>query len=337
VRGKLCLIAAILLAGAPAAAQTLGAAQEKRSQAIEELQAVSGDFDALAGRYARVQARADLAAAKLVDALLQESQLQSEAARARALLDGRADAIYRAGPSAFMDVLLGSDGPGDYLARQELVERALGEGVEDAALAIEARDDAGDLIREMEVARRDLVDLQLELADIRNVMEIRLAQAQADVDSADQRIAQIERQRQELMDAATLEQHYLDLIAVDGELSQLLEMLGPTGGQGCDIPSGLETTGQTFEGEASFYGEEFAGNPTAIGHIFNPALFTAAHRTLPLPSFLQVRYGDRCATVLVNDRGPYVDGRILDLSEGAAIYLGLPGVGDVRCEILRPA
>jgi rare lipoprotein A len=50
-----------------------------------------------------------------------------------------------------------------------------------------------------------------------------------------------------------------------------------------------------------------------------------------------VRYGDRCATVVVNDRGPYVDGRILDLSEGAAMYLGLPGVGDVRCEILRPA
>jgi hypothetical protein len=330
-------MAALLLAGAPAAAQTLGAAQEKRSQAMEELQSVSVDFDTLAARYARVQARADLAAAKLVDALLQESQLQSEAARARALLDGRADAIYRAGPGAFMDVLLGSDGPGDYLARQELVERALGEGVDDAATAIRARDDAGDLIRGMEVARQDLVDLQMELADIRNVMEIRLAQAQADVDAADRRIAQIERQRQELIDAATLEQHYLDLIAVDGELSQLLELLGPTGGQGCDIPPGLQTTGQTFEGEASFYGEEFAGNPTAIGHIFNPALFTAAHRTLPLPSFLHVRYGDRCATVLVNDRGPYVDGRILDLSEGAAMYLGLPGVGDVRCEILRPA
>jgi hypothetical protein len=330
-------MAALLLAGAPAAAQTLGVAQEKRAQAMEELQSVSVDFDTLAARYARVQARADLAAAKLVDALLQESQLQSEAARARALLDGRADAIYRAGPGAFMDVLLGSDGPGDYLARQELVERALGEGVDDAATAIRARDDAGDLIRGMEVARQDLVDLQMELADIRNVMEIRLAQAQADVDAADRRIAQIERQRQELIDAATLEQHYLDLIAVDGELSQLLELLGPTGGQGCDIPPGLQTTGQTFEGEASFYGEEFAGNPTAIGHIFNPALFTAAHRTLPLPSFLHVRYGDRCATVLVNDRGPYVDGRILDLSEGAAMYLGLPGVGDVRCEILRPA
>lgn len=337
MRGKLSLIVAVLLAGAPAAAQTLGAAQEKRSRAMEELEAASGDFDALAGRYARVQARADLAAARLVDALLQESQLQSDAARARALLDGRADAIYRAGPEAFMDVLLGSDGPGDFLARQELVERALADGVEDATAAIEAREDAGDLIRGMEVARQDLVALQLELADIRNVMEIRLAQAQADVDAADRRIAQIERQRQELIDAATIEQHYLDLISVDGELAGLLEMLGPTGGAGCDIPAGLEATGQVFEGEASFYGEEFAGNPTAIGHIFNPALFTAAHRTLPLPSFLHVRYGDRCATVLVNDRGPYVDGRILDLSEGAAMYLGLPGVGDVRCEILRPA
>jgi hypothetical protein len=330
-------MAAVLLAGAPAAAQTLGDAHEERTQAMAELEAVASDFDALAARYARVQARADLSAARLVDALLQESQLQSEAARARALLDGRADAIYRAGPGAFMDVLLGSEGPGDFLARQELVERALGEGIEDAAAAIEARDGAGDLVREMELARQDLVRLQLELAEIRHVMEIRLAEAQADVDAADRRIAEIQRQRRELMDAAQLEQRYLDLIEVDGELAELLEMLGPTGGQGCDIPPGLVTTGQTFAGEASFYGEEFAGNPTAIGHIFNPALFTAAHRTLPLPSFLHVRYGDRCATVLVNDRGPYVDGRILDLSEGAAMYLGLPGVGDVRCEILRPA
>jgi len=58
---------------------------------------------------------------------------------------------------------------------------------------------------------------------------------------------------------------------------------------------------------------------------------------MPLPSFLHVRYGDRCATVVVNDRGPYVDGRILDLSEGSARYLGLPGIGDIRAEILRPA
>lgn len=337
MRRKLCLVVAVLLAGAPAAAETLGGARQDRAEAAAEIEAISHDFGALSEKYARVQARADHAAARLIDALLQQSTLQAEAARARALLEGRADAIYRAGPGAFMDVLLGSSGPGDFLARQELVERALGQGVEDAAAAIAAKEAAGDLVREMEDARAELVRQQTRLSAIRTVMEIRLSEAQADLDAADLRIEEIERQRRVLIDAASLEDYYLDLIAVDGELAQLLEMLGPTGGRGCEIPPALQTTGQVFSGESSFYGEEFAGNPTAIGHIFNPALFTAAHRTLPLPSFLHVRYGDRCATVVVNDRGPYVDGRILDLSEGAAMYLGLPGVGDVRCEILRPA
>lgn len=341
MRSKLIVVVALLLIAAPVGAQTtsdeLDRAREHRSFAETELQAISHDFDALAERYAKIQAEADLAAARLVDALLTESELQAEAARARALLDGRADAIYRAGPATFIDVLLGSSSPGDMLARQELIERALEQGIEEAVVAVEARKNAGDLIREMEEARTDLVHHQARLAEIRYVMEIRLAEAESTLQIADRRIAELERQRRELSDAVALEDHYLSLIEVDGELAELLEMLGPTGGQGCTIPPALETTGQVFEGESSFYGEEFAGNPTAIGHVFNPALFTAAHRTLPLPSFLHVRYGDRCATVLVNDRGPYVDGRILDLSEGAAMYLGLPGVGDVRCEILKPA
>ena len=334
---KLSVLAGVLLLGAPAAAQTIDAALDRRSEARWQLETASAGFEELAKEYSRVQARAGLAAARLVDALLVQSELQAEAASSRALLDGRADAIYRAGPAAFMEVLLGSTGPGDFLARQELVERALGEGVEDAAAALEAKDDAGDLVRELEDARAELVRQQGRLSEIRYVMEIRLAEARSNLETADTRIAELERQESVLFDAAQLEQQYLDLIEVDGELAELLEMLGPTGGRGCEIPPDLETTGQVFAGESSFYGEEFAGNPTAIGHVFNPALFTAAHLTLPLPSFLHVRYGDRCATVLVNDRGPYVDGRILDLSEGAAMYLGLPGVGDVRAEILKPA
>jgi peptidoglycan hydrolase CwlO-like protein len=341
MRSKLIVLVVLLLAAAPAGAQTssqdLEQAREDRTWAEAEVRAISHDFEALAARYAKVREEADLSAARLVDALLTHSQLQADAAAARALLDGRADAIYRAGPAAFVDVLLGSSSPGDMLARQELIERALGQGVEDSVLALEARHNAGDLIGEMEEARAELVRHQIHLSEIRYRMEVRLVEARSELESAEDRIAEIERQRRELMDAAALEDHYLALIEVDGELGELLEMLGPTGGRGCTIPPALETTGQVFEGESSFYGEEFAGNPTAIGHIFNPALFTAAHRTLPLPSFLHVRYGSRCATVLVNDRGPYVDGRILDLSEGAATYLGLPGVGDVRCEILKPA
>jgi rare lipoprotein A len=84
---------------------------------------------------------------------------------------------------------------------------------------------------------------------------------------------------------------------------------------------------QTKTGLASYYGPELAGQPTASGEPFNPYGFTAAHRTLPLGTKLIVSYGGRSVEVTVNDRGPYSGGRELDLSQGAADYLGLTYAG----------
>ena len=118
--------------------------------------------------------------------------------------------------------------------------------------------------------------------------------------------------------------------------ARLLALLGPNGGRGCAIPSGLRDTGQSISGDASWYGGQFAGGPTASGAPFDPSLFTAAHRTLPLGSFLRVHYAGRCAIVLVNDRGPYGNyQRIIDLAHAPAEYLGL-GVGHVTADVLVP-
>jgi hypothetical protein len=339
VRTSAILLAAFLLAQAPAGAQTtdLERAREEQRAARAEAALARAGLDELSDRYARVQAAANQAAARLIDAYLQEGLLQAEVAGARSLLDNRADAIYRAGPAAFMDVLLGSTDPGDFLARQKMIEGALNQGVGDATEALGALDRIAELRLEIEVRRGELASRQGELAEIRTLMEIRLAEAEAAARDAGREIEDILAAQQQLLDAAGVEQGFEDLIQVNGELGRLLEYLGPTGGRGCKIPPDLEMIGQGFTGEASFYGDEFAGNPTAIGHPFNPDLFTAAHRTLPLPSFLHVTYQGKCATVLVNDRGPYVDGRVLDLSEAAAKYIGLPGVGIVHAEILRPA
>ena len=326
----------LTLVGGSAGAQELQGARDERREAEARLDAVAGDFEALARRYVAVQERANAAAGRLVDAYLRESELEAHAASSRALLDDRADAIYRAGPAAFVDVLLGSSDPRDFLARQEMIEGALSADVDEAVEAVAAREEAEDLRRQLEADRRELVRLQEELTRIRTLMEIRLAEAYADVEAADARVRELRAQRRELMQAAAMEQTFTRLVAAGTDQTELLALLGSEGGRGCAIPDGLEPTGQMIAGEASFYGEEFAGNPTATGAIFNPELFTAAHLTLPLPSFLHVRYGGACATVLVNDRGPYVDGRVLDLSEGAARYLGLPGVGDVEAEILAP-
>ena len=84
---------------------------------------------------------------------------------------------------------------------------------------------------------------------------------------------------------------------------------------------------ETKVGLASWYGPGFEGQPTASGQPFDPYGFTAAHNTLPLGTELIVSYGGRSVKVTVNDRGPYSGGRELDLSQGAAEYLGLTYAG----------
>ena len=84
---------------------------------------------------------------------------------------------------------------------------------------------------------------------------------------------------------------------------------------------------------ASWYGPDYAGT-LASGEPYDPYAFSAASRTLRLGTLLRVAYGGRVVTVRVNDRGPYVRGRDLELSQAAAAALGLPGVGQVTAQIL---
>jgi rare lipoprotein A len=85
--------------------------------------------------------------------------------------------------------------------------------------------------------------------------------------------------------------------------------------------------GDTFrqEGIASWYGTEFDGRPTASGEIFNSSMLTAAHPSLPFGTYLLVtnRHNNRQVTVRINDRGPFVPSRIIDVSRAAAEQLDM--------------
>jgi len=85
---------------------------------------------------------------------------------------------------------------------------------------------------------------------------------------------------------------------------------------------------------SSWYGPGFDGLRTASGSRFNQYGLTAAHKTLPFGTRLRVCF-QRCAVVTVNDRGPYVYGRSLDLSRGAADAIGLTGSGVGRVKVTR--
>jgi rare lipoprotein A len=97
----------------------------------------------------------------------------------------------------------------------------------------------------------------------------------------------------------------------------------------------LSAFGRIFSGMASFYGNE-SGHKTASGQRFNQSAMTCAHRSLPFGTRLRVTHGGRSVVVTVNDRGPFVRGRVLDLSTGAARAIGLTsaGVGRVTAEVV---
>ena len=92
-------------------------------------------------------------------------------------------------------------------------------------------------------------------------------------------------------------------------------------------------------GKASYYGKKFHGRKTANGETFNMYKLTAAHRVLPLGTYVKVTHlgNGRWVEVKVNDRGPFIEGRVLDLSFAAALELEMvtDGVAEVMIEITK--
>ena len=110
-----------------------------------------------------------------------------------------------------------------------------------------------------------------------------------------------------------------------------------------DSVTTAQTPQETFEtvgeGEASYYGNELAGNRTASGERFDPHAFTCAHRSLPLGTLVRVTNlsNGRSVLVRVNDRGPFVRSRMLDISLAAARDIDMVRAGKamVRLEVVR--
>jgi rare lipoprotein A (peptidoglycan hydrolase) len=110
----------------------------------------------------------------------------------------------------------------------------------------------------------------------------------------------------------------------------LVEAAGP------GYPAGYGPTGTVLRGLASWYGPGFVGSPTASGTPYDPERLTCAHKSLPLGTVVRVTRDDRTVSCLVNDRGPYVGDRILDLSRAGSRALGYDGVAAVVVEVLAP-
>ncbi|WP_323845605.1 septal ring lytic transglycosylase RlpA family protein [Microbulbifer magnicolonia] len=138
----------------------------------------------------------------------------------------------------------------------------------------------------------------------------------------------------------------VDMLATP-EPTPVREPIGPAGNKSPYKVNGVtykvrnDVKGYKERGHASWYGTKFHGRRTANGEVYNMYAMSAAHKTLPLPSYAKVTNleNGRSIIVRVNDRGPFVPGRIIDLSYTAAQKLGYvnKGVARVEVEALDPA
>ena len=125
--------------------------------------------------------------------------------------------------------------------------------------------------------------------------------------------------------------HYVRFVLMAVALLLTLSACAGSARMGADV-------GDRATGKASYYAGKFVGRPTANGEIYDPRAMTAAHRTLPFGTRVRVtrRATGESVIVRINDRGPFVRGRIIDLSKAAAEDLDMigPGVVDVELEVV---
>ncbi len=346
VIGVASVLAAILLApAAPAVAHGPEAFRRElglddpdlaNDPRVERLVELHVRADRLLHAYAELERRIGRAAVAYVRAAREADAADAAVARAEDTLDERVRTSYQLGPGAALEALLGAETFADlgtiseYTSRTVMLDdRALGELSRARVVSISLRALAESELRAMQPRLEDLrtrLDaLETQLRDARDLAE------QAQVEDR-----WFEEQLLALSEAQARAQSWEDLrtLTWGEDQTPYLSLLGPTGGRTCDTPPGLVATGESFSGYASWYGWEFGGQRTAMGAAFDPTLFTAANRWLPMGTYLRVHAGGRCAIVLVNDRGPYGRlERVIDLSMAAAQYLGV-GVSWVDAEVL---
>jgi len=346
------LVLAALLAGLPAHASAepvapplisddatvgelndqLDAATKRALELEREIESITSDLTALEARVA-VTAERIRAQRTAVEAA------QAELAVARALYEERLVATYKTGPVSPIALLLSADTVAELFARASLLSRIAEEDsrvVADLNLALaEARYQASvlDDLRAQDIELRRLQTERLEastkaLAEQEALVERLTEEARAALLAARKLDAET---RQRWRDSS------ISGDAIERAEATVLPYTDRVYLCSAYMPRTYQTTNTSLTAVCSWYGNEFHGRTTASGQIFNENDFTCASRTLPFGTILALTRGERRIIVVVNDRGPFIAGRDLDLSKAAARALGFSGVEPVHAEIVLPS
>ena len=256
----------------------------------------------------------------------EELRLQEELADRQRVYDASLRSLYMRGETSELEVILEARELDDLWQDTSYFDR-IGEAHRKALQELKEKIAESGLaareLREMR-ARRERIAASLDL----QALDSRIASLQASLDEINARLRELAAGRQARPSSPSAPPATTWSAPPPGKLLDRVPTPPPL--------SDFERTGMVYAGYTTSYGAEFHGRPTASGVIFNMYDYTCAHRTLPFGTWLLVTFRDRQVIVQVNDRGPFVPGRVLDLSEGAARHIGLSGVQWTEFEVLVP-
>jgi rare lipoprotein A len=319
------------LAPAPAAATDIETLRRRA-------QGVADEVTAMSRRLAELERRRDALAAEVAEAdrALAELELRAHGARtayaaARRRYVASAVEVYKEGPSARLALLLSADSVAELAATARATTEVAELDLEALDELLAAGADAARAQEAIDRRKQDLLADRARVAALTAEFDVTLARRQQALAELRSQIAELEAEA--LRRAQLAAAQAARAAATSDAFVAVLEPDASGAGPAQKLPEGFAHTGITFAGIASWYGPGFAGNATANGEIFDPHAYTAASKELPFGTWLYVTYEGRGVIVRVNDRGPYIKGRILDLSAAAAQAIGL-GLGWVEVEIL---
>ncbi len=257
--------------------------------------------------------------------------------KARASFDARIVILYKARTANPISMLLESRSISEFLSRAAMLSRIAEvdrRTVQDAELTAAEADFQASLLEDLKTQDLALRALQQQrLADLTEALgeqKTLLADADAAVKNALSRL--------QAEGAKTRKQWRESSLPLDDEVQKVPAVVEPYLDRTYLVayyqPKRYQTTGERYSAVCSWYGNEFHGRSTASGQIYNQNDFTCASRTLPFGTRLALTRENKRIVVVVNDRGPFIAGRDLDLSRASARALGFSGVATVELEVV---
>jgi rare lipoprotein A (peptidoglycan hydrolase) len=316
---------------------------EEKAEEVEELKreltSLEKEIEELSSRKISLRNWVEVYNARVAEASFRVEAANEALKNQERIIGERIRNIYKLGNRRYLEVLLGSKTFFELLENIVFLPRIVKQDKKTLEELKDYKKEVERKRRELEKIRDTqshlLVEYQKTLNDLldkKNRLNELLSQAS---DELRMLIEEEQRRYRESFESAK-KNSYL------GEVNTVVAFVEPYSGQAFltseRFPKRFRATGETFTLVASWYGPGFHGRTTSSGEIFNQEDFTCAHLTLPFRTYLAVTYNGRSIIVKVNDRGPYIPGRSLDLSKKAAETLGMlsSGVVTVKVEIVEP-